>query len=97
MHEDTVVALTLVIFASAVLPRWLADRCLTGPLVLTVAGFLLANSSWEIVSVDIESTTVHRLAEATLALLLFSDASTVPVAAARQRRSGSQIGRFLII
>ena len=34
-----------------------------------------------IVSVDVESTTVHHLAELTLALLLFADASTVPLAA----------------
>ena len=84
MHEDTLIALTLAIFAWAVLSRWLADRYLTGPLVLTVAGFLLANPSWGMVSIDIESSTVHRLAEATLALLLFSDASAVPVAAARR-------------
>ena len=84
MHEDTLIALTLATFAWAVLSRWLADRYLTGPLVLTVAGFLLANPSWGMVSIDIESSTVHRLAEATLALLLFSDASAVPVTAARR-------------
>ncbi len=45
---------------------------------------LLANPNWGIVSVDIESSTVHHLAELTLGLLLFADASAVPLAAARQ-------------
>ena len=58
-------------------------RNLTGPLVFLVAGLLLANPSWGIVSVDVESSTVHHLAEITLALLLFADASAVPLAAAR--------------
>ena len=84
MHEDTVVALTVVTFAWGVLSRWLGERFITGPLVLTVAGLLLANPSWGVVSVDIDHTTVHHLAEVTLALLLFSDASAVPLAAARQ-------------
>jgi NhaP-type Na+/H+ or K+/H+ antiporter len=84
MNEATVVALALVLFAWAVLSEWLAARNLTGPLVFLVAGLLLANSSWGIVRVDIESSTVHHLAEITLALLLFADASAVPVAAARQ-------------
>ena len=63
---------------------WLASRNITGPLVFLAAGFLLANSSWGIVSVDIESSTVHFVAEVTLALLLFADASAVTLAAARQ-------------
>ena len=83
MNEATLVALSIVIFGWAVLSEWFAARNLTGPLVFLVAGLLLANSSWGIVSVDIESSTVHHLAEITLALLLFADASTVPLAAAR--------------
>jgi sodium/hydrogen antiporter len=44
---------------------------------------VLANSDWGIGSVDIDGSTVHSLAEITLALLLFGDASGVPPAAAR--------------
>ena len=84
MNEATLVALSIVIFGWAILSEWFAARNLTGPLVFLVAGLLLANSSWGIVSVDIESSTVHLLAEITLALLLFADASAVPLAAARQ-------------
>ena len=44
----------------------LAARNLTGPLVLLAAGSSSATPSWGIVSVDVESSTVHHLAEITL-------------------------------
>jgi sodium/hydrogen antiporter len=84
MDQATVIALAVVVFGWAVFSEWLAARNLTGPLIFLVAGFVLANARWGIGSVDIESSTVHHLAEITLALLLFADASGVPVAAARQ-------------
>ena len=83
MNEATLVALSIVLFGWAILAERLAARNLSGPLVFLVAGLLLANPSWGIVSVDIESSTVHVLAELTLALLLFADASAVTLAAAR--------------
>src|SRR5437870_1104016 len=83
MNEATLVALALVIFGWTVLARRLESFDLSGPLVLTFAGFVLGNSSWGIVSVDVKSSTVHLLAEVTLALLLFADASTVRLGAAR--------------
>ncbi len=83
MNEATLVALALVLFAWSVLARRVERLNLSGPLVLTIGGFLLGNSSWGIVSVDVRSSTVHTLAEITLALLLFADASAVPLAAAR--------------
>lgn len=84
MNEGTVVALALTVFAWAILANRLTMLNLSGPLVLTVAGFLLGNSRWGIVTVDVQSTTVHNFAELTLALLLFADASAVPLAAARR-------------
>ena len=83
MDEGALIALVLVIFAWAVVSERLAASNLTGPLVFLVAGFLLGNSSWGIVGVDVESSTVHHLAEITLGLLLFADASKVKLTAAR--------------
>ena len=84
MNETTFVALSIVIFGWAILSEWFADRNITGPLVFLIAGLLLANPRWGIVDVHIGSSTVHVLAELTLAMLLFADASAVPLAAARQ-------------
>ena len=72
-----------MLFGWSIVSERLAARNLTGPLVFVVAGLLLANPSWGIVTVDVESSTVHLLAELTLGLLLFADASKVPLAAAR--------------
>jgi NhaP-type Na+/H+ or K+/H+ antiporter len=83
MSTSTVIVVAIVIFGWSIVSERLAARNLTGPLVFVAAGLLLGNSSWGIVSVDVESSTVHLLAELTLALLLFADASGVPLAAAR--------------
>lgn len=83
MNEAALIALSIVLFGWAILSERLASRNLTGPLVFLVAGLLLANPSWGIASVEVDSSTVHHLAEITLALLLFADASGVPLAAAR--------------
>jgi NhaP-type Na+/H+ or K+/H+ antiporter len=83
MNTNTVIVLAAVLFGWSVVSDRLAARNLTGPIVFTVAGLLLANSSWGIVTIDVESSTVHVLAEVTLGLLLFADASKVPLAAAR--------------
>jgi sodium/hydrogen antiporter len=72
-----------VLFGWSVVSDRLAGRNVTGPIVFVAAGLLLANSSWGIVTVDVENSTVHLLAEVTLGLLLFADASKVPWAAAR--------------
>jgi NhaP-type Na+/H+ or K+/H+ antiporter len=83
MTEGAIIALAFVVFGWAVLSEWLALRNITGPLVLLAAGFLLGNAEWGVIDVDVESSLVHTLAELTLALLLFADASKVPVASAR--------------
>ena len=84
MSETAILALAGVVFLWAILTEPLSALDLDAPLVFLVAGFLLGNSSWGIVGVSIESSTVHALAEITLALLLFADASTVPIAATRR-------------
>ena len=84
MSTTTVIVIAIVIFGWSIVSEAIAARDLTGPLVFLVAGLLLANPNWGIVTVDVESSTVHLLAELTLALLLFADASGVPFTAARQ-------------
>jgi NhaP-type Na+/H+ or K+/H+ antiporter len=83
MTEAALVALAIVLFAWSVFARRFERFNLSAPLVLTLSGFVLGNSSWGIVSVSVDSSSVHLLAELTLALLLFADASAVPLNAAR--------------
>lgn len=83
MSSSTVIVVAVVLFGWSVLSARLATGNLTGPIVFLIAGLVVANPSWGFVTVDVESSTVHLLAELTLALLLFADASGVPLAAAR--------------
>jgi NhaP-type Na+/H+ or K+/H+ antiporter len=83
VSEGAAIALALVVVAWSMASEWLAARNVTGPLVLLVAGLVLANPEWGVVDVHLESSLIHLAAELTLALLLFADASKVPMAAAR--------------
>lgn len=79
MSADTVAVLSVLVFGWAVISGALARRNVTGPLVFAAAGYVLANPEWGLLSVDVEATSIHLIAEITLALLLFTDASRVNV------------------
>ncbi|TKK76208.1 sodium:proton antiporter [Kribbella jiaozuonensis] len=75
--EATFAVLALLVLAWAVTSDLLARANITGPLVFTAAGFVLGNPDWGPLKVHVEAPSVHLLAELTLAMLLFSDASRV--------------------
>jgi len=75
--EATFAVLALLVLGWSVVSGLLARVNISGPLVFTAAGFLLANPDWGPLSVDYEASAIHRIAELTLALLLFADASRV--------------------
>ena len=70
------------------------DRLSVGPALVFVAlGFVLGPVVLGSLHLDVESTTVQELAELTLALVLFTDASTVGLGGLR--RDAVLIGRLL--
>lgn len=81
--EGTFAVLALLVLGWAVTSELLARLNVNGPLVFTVAGFTLANPDWGPLSVDLEAPSIHLIAELTLALLLFSDASRVNISRLR--------------
>jgi len=96
MSVGVVAALAVLVFAWAVLSGALARRNVTGPLVFALAGYLLSNPGWGPMPVDVEASSIHIIAEVTLALLLFGDAARVNVrelrtdkALPRESRCGS--------
>jgi len=78
--EATFAVLTLLILGWAVTSRALTRVNISGPLVFTAAGYTLANPDWGPLSVYYEAPSIHVVAEITLALLLFADASRVSIA-----------------
>ncbi|HUG51148.1 MAG TPA: cation:proton antiporter, partial [Terrimesophilobacter sp.] len=84
MTESSFAVLVLVVLGWAVVSDRLARWNITGPLVFTVAGFLLGNPDWGPLPIDVDAPSIHLLAELTLALLLFSDAARVNVSKLRR-------------
>jgi NhaP-type Na+/H+ or K+/H+ antiporter len=82
--EATFAVLALLVLAWAVTSGLLSRANINGPLVFTAAGYLLANPDWGPLSVEYEAPSIHVIAELTLALLLFADASRVSIAEVRR-------------
>jgi len=84
MTAGTLAVLSLLLLVWAAFSGLLAARNVGGPIVFLAAGFLLGAGTWGPVEVDPRTGSVHLLAEVTLALLLFADASRVDVRALRR-------------
>jgi len=82
--ESTFAVLALLVLGWAVASDLLARMNVNGPLVFLVAGYVLGNPDWGPVSVSVEAPSIHLIAEVTLALLLFSDASRLNVTRLRR-------------
>jgi NhaP-type Na+/H+ or K+/H+ antiporter len=84
MSDGTFAVVALLVLGWAVTSNVLARLNINGPLVFTIAGFALANPDWGPLSVNFEAPSIHLIAEVTLALLLFADASRVNVSKLRR-------------
>ena len=84
MSEAAFAVLALLVLTWAVTSDLLARVNINGPMVFSVAGYVLANPDWGLLSVDVETPAIHLIAELTLALLLFSDAARVNLASLRR-------------
>ena len=80
MTEATFAVLALLVLGWAVTSRLLARVNITGPLLFTAAGYVLSNPDWGPLPVIYDAPSIHLVAELTLALLLFADASRVSIA-----------------
>ena len=84
MTESTVAVIALLVLGWAVVSGALARHDVTGPFVFAVAGYLLGNPDFGPLTVDVEASSIHIVAEVTLALVLFSDAARVNLAELRR-------------
>ncbi len=83
----------LALLLVAVISQRLSNTPITPPMVVVAAGILLGPLAFDSVTVGPTSATVRKLAEATLAVVLFSDASRIDLRALR--RSASMPSRLL--
>jgi sodium/hydrogen antiporter len=82
--ESTVAVIALLVLGWAVVSGALARHDVTGPFVFAVAGYLLGNPDFGPLTVDVDASSIHIVAEVTLALVLFSDAARVNLAELRR-------------
>ena len=93
--ETGIAVFALLLAAYALIANRLDDLSIGPALAFVVVGLVIGPAVLDLLPVGVESTTVRHLAEVTLALVLFTDASTVHVAGLR--RDTSLIGRLLVI
>jgi len=77
VSQIDVVLIGVALFTYALLSKRLAGTSLTAPMVFVAAGFLAGPKVLALLEVDVGSAELRLLAEFTLALLLFSDASAL--------------------
>jgi len=73
-----------LVLGYAVLSRRLEQTVLTAPILFVGAGLLVGNEGLGWLDLHIQSTAVRVLAEATLTLVLFADASRIDIGALRR-------------
>lgn len=95
MTTTLVAVIAGLVFAWALASGVLERHDVTGAMVFTAAGYLISNPDWGWVPIDVHTATIHLIAEVTLALVLFTDASRVNL---RQLRQSSSLPiRLLVI
>lgn len=87
----TVLVVLICLYAAAARP--LARWSITGAMVFTAAGIALGGEGLGWLPLDVDAEVTKLLTEATLALLLFSDAATVDARAVSEDRA--LVGRML--
>ncbi len=93
MSGVDVVVLGVLLLAYALLSQRLARAWVTAPMVLVGAGFLVGPQVLDLVELGIGTEDLGRLAEGALALVLFTDASSIDLG--RLRREGGMPIRLL--
>lgn len=94
MYENGAVLALFVLGYSAIAGR--VDRSwITGPMVFTAAGFILGPSALGLLRINLSGVDLRVLAEATLAMVLFTDAANADLRVVRS--SVGVPGRLLLI
>ena len=83
MHWELVV-LAVILLGFAAVSRRIEGTSLTAPIVFTLSGLFVGVEALDVVGPEVTERQVKLLAEATLTVVLFSDASRIDLAALRR-------------
>ena len=95
MEADSLLVIGIVVVLYAAVARRLDSTPISGPMVFVGLGVLLGTDGLGWLEADLSNSTITGLVEATLAVVLFSDASRVDLA--NLRKHWSLPGRLLTI
>ncbi len=84
MGPPQVLLIALLMLGYALWSGWLNRRSISGPMVFALAGALTAVAGLTIVEGEVADRTVEILAEATLVIVLFGDATRIDLAKLRE-------------
>jgi NhaP-type Na+/H+ or K+/H+ antiporter len=87
VDSSTLVVVTAVFLAYATVSRRLRGTSITAPIVFVGAGFLFGPQGFNWIHLTLDEQAVSALAEATLVVVLFSDASRIDLRALRHEYS----------
>ncbi|NND02359.1 MAG: sodium:proton exchanger, partial [Acidimicrobiia bacterium] len=85
MEISGVLSIAAIIFLYAVLSRFLSRRAVTAPMMFIVIGWLIGDDGLGVFDLTLETGGVRILAEATLVVVLFADATRIDIGVLRSQ------------
>jgi len=77
MENQTLIILALFVLGFGMISGWLKRSIITPPMIFVTFGFLMGPRLFGFIEFDIDNKIIHTLAEITLVLILFTDASLI--------------------
>ena len=77
MDTSTLAAIFLMLFGFSLISKRTEGTIITAPILFAAAGFIASKNYFGVVNINVNHHTIHTIAELTLILLLFADASRI--------------------
>lgn len=77
MDHSSLAAILLMLFSFSLISKRTEGTVITAPILFTAAGFIASKNYLGAVNINVNHHTIHTIAELTLILLLFADASRI--------------------
>jgi len=85
METSGLLAIAAIVFVYGVFSRYLSRRAITAPMVFLIVGWLVGPDGLSLLDIGFEESGVRLLAEATLVVVLFADATRIDLMVLRRQ------------
>lgn len=85
MEVSGLLAIAGIVFAYGIFSRYLGSKAITAPMVFLTVGWLVSKDGLSLLDIGFDNTGVRLLAEATLVVVLFADATRIDVVVLRSQ------------